>query len=259
MRRGVVLLVFACVVLAAAVPVAHGGSVAGDGLAINGSIDGASPCYWWGMFDYHYDSTTFVAPATGAYSFTLPVAVGYMSLMAGSGFDPDQDFLLNPGYLASGGDVLAVSLQAGQTYTLVVDNNDGYGSRAACEAATATPSGAYSVRVSPGLHAAGCDQYLELDNAVVGTLVHSAPVYWRPGQSIDLTLEAGKSFWVLGMDSAQEHYQIYIQCQKVWIPADAIGPNYDDVWQGRPLPTTIIPTGGDADMGAGTAGAGARR
>ncbi|MBN1967718.1 MAG: hypothetical protein JW910_23885 [Anaerolineae bacterium] len=89
---------------------------------------------------------------------------------------------------------------------------------------------------------AGCDNYLPLTaDSVVGTFVKDAQVYWEPGSpSPDLVIEAGKSYWVLGLDATGAYYKVILQCQPVWVAADTVGPNYDEVWQGRPLPTGVV-------------------
>jgi len=88
----------------------------------------------------------------------------------------------------------------------------------------------------------GCDASLNIPStAAMGAFVADAPVYSNPGVLIDppITIPAGKTFWVLGLDATGQYYQIYLECSSVWVPASAVGPNFDDLWQGRPLPTEI--------------------
>ena len=102
--------------------------------------------------------------------------------------------------------------------------------------------GYYRLTVVYELGLGGCDTRLNLTNAVVGAFVADAPVYAEPGQLAvpELTIAAGKTYWVLGIDASGEYYQIYLQCVKVWVPVSAVGPNYDDVWQGVPLPSVKV-------------------
>ncbi|MBN1967162.1 MAG: hypothetical protein JW910_21085 [Anaerolineae bacterium] len=89
---------------------------------------------------------------------------------------------------------------------------------------------------------AGCEQYLPLTaDSVVGAFVKDAQVYSEPGNAVpDLVIEAGKTYWVLGTDATGAYYKIILQCQLVWVRADTVGPNYDEVWQGEPLPTGVV-------------------
>jgi hypothetical protein len=79
-------------------------------------------------------------------------------------------------------------------------------------------------------------------DAAMGTLISNALLYWNPGQLISpaIAVPAGKSFWVVGMDSAREYYELFVGCTPVWVPAEAMGPTYDSVWNGRPLPTAVV-------------------
>ncbi len=91
--------------------------------------------------------------------------------------------------------------------------------------------------------APGCDVLMPLPStAVVGAFVADAPLYWTPGQLVSpqLTLPAGKTAWVIGKDASGGYYKILWVCQFVWVPANTLGPNYDAVWQGRPLPADVV-------------------
>lgn len=90
---------------------------------------------------------------------------------------------------------------------------------------------------------AGCDILLPVPaTAVGGTFVANAPTYWTPGQLTDplVTIEAGKSARVIGLDASGQYYKIAWACDFLWVPKDTIGPNYDNVWNGAPLPTAIV-------------------
>ena len=90
---------------------------------------------------------------------------------------------------------------------------------------------------------AGCDVYVNRPaDSVVGTFVDWADLYWMPGEKLypPLTMQPGQSVWVLGQDEYGMYKKIQLSCQFLWVEADVIGPNYDSVWQGAPLPTSIV-------------------
>ena len=60
------------------------------------------------------------------------------------------------------------------------------------------------------------------------------------GVARDLTMAAGKTAWVLGMDASGEFYKIVFSCTYLWVPVQAMGSNLDDVWQGTPLPASVV-------------------
>jgi len=89
----------------------------------------------------------------------------------------------------------------------------------------------------------GCDVLVPIpDTAVGGTFVADAPVYWKPGQLVEpgVTITAGNSARVIGLDASGEYYQILWVCDFLWVPANTLGPNYDAVWNGAPLPTGVV-------------------
>jgi len=89
----------------------------------------------------------------------------------------------------------------------------------------------------------GCDALINIPaQAVMGKFVAPAAVYSVPGQMIEptLTIEAGKTYLVIGQDASGEYRQILLQCTFVWVPANSVGPNPDAVWNSRPLPTTVV-------------------
>jgi len=85
------------------------------------------------------------------------------------------------------------------------------------------------------------------DMPVNGGTVDSTDVNGN-GQTTDLIItatstfvvEAGKTFWALGVDSTRSFYKIIIACQTYWVPLDTLVPNPDDVWRGAPLPTQVV-------------------
>jgi len=89
----------------------------------------------------------------------------------------------------------------------------------------------------------GCDVLMDISStAVVGAFVSDAPTYWKPGELTFplITIPAGKTAWALGPDSTGAYYKIIWVCDYLWVPAGTIGPNYDEVWQGKPLPTAPV-------------------
>jgi hypothetical protein len=99
-----------------------------------------------------------------------------------------------------------------------------------------------TVAISCGV--AGCDAQVNIPpQAVVGSFVAPAAVYFAPGQLITnppLTIEAGKTYWVAGQDATGMYRKVLLSCQWVWVLRDTVGPNYDSVWQGKPLPTDVV-------------------
>ena len=81
-----------------------------------------------------------------------------------------------------------------------------------------------------------------LDDAVVGKFVSAAALYWEPYKQTEppAIIGVGESAWVYGLDETEAFYEIAWSCQVLWVPKDTMGPNYDEVWQGHPLPTTIV-------------------
>jgi hypothetical protein len=93
-----------------------------------------------------------------------------------------------------------------------------------------------------GSLANGCSPSLN-DNAVVGEINETTPAYFEPRSdaATSTILEVGKTWWVLGTDASGSWYQIVVSCQPVWVPASVMGPNFDAVWNGHPLPSNVVP------------------
>lgn len=85
----------------------------------------------------------------------------------------------------------------------------------------------------------GCDQFMPLDKAVGGKFVAPAMAYWAPGEPTDVTFDPGTSVLVLGTDASGAYYQVVFACDLLLVPVESLGPNYDEVWQGMPLPTAV--------------------
>ena len=78
--------------------------------------------------------------------------------------------------------------------------------------------------------------------AVGGSFVQNAETYWKPGEGINppVVIEAGNTAHVLGVDATGAYYKIIWGCQYLWVPVGTMGPNFDDVWNGAPLPTEVV-------------------
>jgi hypothetical protein len=89
----------------------------------------------------------------------------------------------------------------------------------------------------------GCDLGMQLTpDAAVGAFVWTTDVYWAPSldATTGITMPAGKTAWVLGMDATGEFYKFVWSCNYLWAPVGTMGPNYDEVWNGTLLPTTVV-------------------
>jgi hypothetical protein len=86
----------------------------------------------------------------------------------------------------------------------------------------------------------GCDTMVYLPPwAVVGTFNQTIQAFWAPGKlttNPPVVIEGGKTAWVLGVDETGGYYKFLWACQFLWAPVGTLGPNFDEVWRGRPLP-----------------------
>ncbi len=99
------------------------------------------------------------------------------------------------------------------------------------------------VITAPAICGLGCDMLIAIPStAVVGAFVADAEVYWAPGKLVepDTTITAGNTAWVLGVDETGAYYKIVWVCQYLWVPVSTMGPNFDKVWNGTPLPTGVV-------------------
>lgn len=80
------------------------------------------------------------------------------------------------------------------------------------------------------------------EHAVGGAFVTDTPIYFapEPGAATDIVMEQGKTVWVYGLDESRRFYQVMLAGKLFWVPVDTIGPNYDEVWRGTPLPTVVV-------------------
>ena len=76
----------------------------------------------------------------------------------------------------------------------------------------------------------------------MGAFTADAMTYWEPGKLTNplVTIPASNTAWVLGKDATGAYYEIIWVCDLLWVPVETMGPNYDEVWNGAPLPTDIV-------------------
>jgi hypothetical protein len=90
----------------------------------------------------------------------------------------------------------------------------------------------------------GCDQFISLQDAVVGLFLTTTDAYWKP--SFDsltnpvITIEEGKTLYVFGVDKSGTFAKVLLVCTFLWVPRGTVGPNPDDVWLSTPLPTRVV-------------------
>jgi len=89
----------------------------------------------------------------------------------------------------------------------------------------------------------GCDLSMQLTaDAAVGSFVATIDALWGPNASAttNITIPAGKTAWVLGMDDTGAYYKFIWVCTYLWAPVSALGPSYDAPWNGTPLPVGVV-------------------
>lgn len=87
----------------------------------------------------------------------------------------------------------------------------------------------------------GCDVTIAIPNTAVGaTITADTPVYWTPGEAAIETFPAGLNVRALGVDASGAYTKVLYVCGFYWVPTNVIGPNYDEVWNGAPLPTGVV-------------------
>ena len=80
------------------------------------------------------------------------------------------------------------------------------------------------------------------DTAVGGAFVTDTPIYFAPrtDAATDIVMEQGKTVWVYGVDASGAFYKVMLAGKLFWVPVNTLGPNYDEVWNGTPLPTNVV-------------------
>ena len=266
-KKTVLILTISIMALAT---LAMGSHVQAQGGTVNfaGTIDNSSGCMLIGIPGNAVPATItpFTVPVAGDYTFTYQSHSWSGELYAYivvAPYDPSvdvysQDTAPGPSSHPQLPGVVTITLEdADATYYLVVMNAESIDTYAECIARTSTNSGSYlitsTVPVNDEGPAApsdietvpvpGCDLSVQRPaNAVVGAFTAQADLCWAPGEKLypPLALEAGQSVWVLGEDESGLYKQIQLSCQFLWVETSVIGPNYDAVWNGAPLPTDVV-------------------
>lgn len=195
-------------------------------------------CSGQGSFPVHYESIPFYVSASGTYTLDLTSTGEFASFYLYQGsFDPSNGMANCVAGDNSTPKQIVYGLTQGTAYYVVVFD-DQFGQA----------GGDYTVQFSgPGDilfgGAAGCDVLLPIPStAVGGAFVADAPVYWKPGELTNplVTIKAGNTARVIGLDASGQYYKIIWGCDFVWVPKATMGPNYDAVWNGAPLPTAVV-------------------
>jgi hypothetical protein len=89
----------------------------------------------------------------------------------------------------------------------------------------------------------GPDMVFIPDTAVVGLFLVDTPIHWMPSPDAvtDIVMQAGKTAWVYGLSESGAYYRVMMAGKFFWVPVQTMGPNPDEVWKSRPLPTVVIP------------------
>jgi hypothetical protein len=126
------------------------------------------------------------------------------------------------------------------TYRLVSKAGNGF-SEQLVDQATGTCVGLPTYSAS-GPSAPGRDMVEIPSQAVVGAFVENTALLFSPDANAasDNVMTIGQTLWVLGVDSSGQYYQVLLSGDKYWVPVSSMGPNFDDVWNGTPLPTTVV-------------------
>jgi hypothetical protein len=109
----------------------------------------------------------------------------------------------------------------------------------------------YIVMYSPGGCAAIDDLFVEESGGVMlpipatargGLIIKPTPAYWAPekGAATDVILEPGTTVWALGPDESDAFFKIIFAEHYLWVPADCLAPNPDEVWNSSPLPVDPV-------------------
>jgi len=199
----------------------------------------APNCTGQGTTPVLYQATKFTVDTAGTYTISLGSAANFASFYLYQGsFDPANGTANCVAGDNSTPKTVTYPLAAGTVYFLVIFD-DTFAQAGGTFGGTINGPG----KVCVGGACAGCDALIEIPSTAVGaTFVSNAEVYWAPGELTDplVTLEAGKSVRATGLDATGEYYQVIFQCDYLWVKASTLGPNFDNVWNGAPLPTGVV-------------------
>ncbi|MFN8528454.1 MAG: hypothetical protein U0670_07575 [Anaerolineae bacterium] len=164
---------------------------------------------------FYYQTVQFTPSVSGLYTYAdrgygegLGVDME-LSIYSGT-FDPSNTTA--GGCIANFDDIGAVNLDAGVTYTLLINSH--------ASGATGT---AYYVFAGPDQLGA-CPTQLPA-GAVVRSIPNGAAAYWGPdlSQSADFTLPAG-TWWTYGTSGDFTHVWIACYANPIWVPTSAVAP-----------------------------------
>ena len=217
-----------------------GPAQAQDGIIVDGESGGTLSCQQYATQIGH-TFTVFSPGATngrygpfaeGIYTFTVTATGGSVTFR-----------IVTDGY--AGAPTLAGPFTTPATVSISIGDQPKPGMGYYIDSVTPDPQQeGVTVTVAVSCGAAGCDTQVNIPpQAVVGSFVTNAAAYWAPGQLITnppVTIAAGKTYWVAGQDATGMYRKVLLGCQWVWVERDTVGPNYDDVWQGKPLPTDVV-------------------
>jgi hypothetical protein len=144
----------------------------------------------------------------------------------------------------------AFSVPSGTHITITITTYNGpgqsggasYYSTLIYECGTGTLINLENLIAVPDSERPGADLVPIPSEAVVGTFTSSTPLYFDDdaGSATDSMMDAGKTLWVLGVNASGTYYQVLLSGKMYWVPVGTIGPTYDEVWNGTPLPTTVV-------------------
>ena len=90
----------------------------------------------------------------------------------------------------------------------------------------------------------GCDVTIPLEGAVVGRFEHTAETYWAPDfnkkTAPEVLIPWNTTLWTFGVDESGQFRKVVLNCTYLWVPVETMGPNFDEVWGGAPLPMTVV-------------------
>ncbi len=77
------------------------------------------------------------------------------------------------------------------------------------------------------------------NGAVQGRMLYDVRAFFAPNlqsETPEVVIPGNTTWWIVGASSG--FYQLFITCpgNLVWVPASSMIPNYDEVWNGAPLP-----------------------
>jgi hypothetical protein len=195
------------------------------------------------------DGQYFIGDTTAVHQFgPVDPYSGYWAIVPTT-YDPSVPFQTQAfAYGFADDPATPAELTAGQDVLILFVGSGSYNALPLCEAqsfwvdVTATIYREDSTGTDPVSPIPGPDMVAMPEGAVVGAFTADTPLYYapKPDATTSYTMTAGKTLWVTGMDASGRFYQVVLAGQFLWVPVDTIGPNDDAVWNGEPLPTTIV-------------------